>query len=166
MRGTVGADQSGAVEREALAARVRFFEKDALLLKKHPERYRKLFLREAHYAQTPGFADHFLRGAAKYGVQLDDFYVSHLRSRQSRATEGLTLLAVPAREDARDREELVEVRVDVVVVGVPAAGTVETARNPGRPEVRRVVARVALRQPHTQVLDVASGHATSDRSRR
>jgi glycosyltransferase involved in cell wall biosynthesis len=68
--------QPRAIEREALAARVRFFEQDALLLKKHPERYRALFLREAHYERTPGFRDHLMRGAARYQVQLDDFYLS------------------------------------------------------------------------------------------
>ena len=64
---------SRTVEREALRERVRFFEKDALLLKKHPERYRTLFLREAHYLNTEGFHEHFRRGALKYGVQIDEF---------------------------------------------------------------------------------------------
>jgi hypothetical protein len=68
--------QPRAIAREALAARVRFFEKDALLLKKHPERYRTLFVREQHYANTPGFAEHFLRGAQKYQVEIDEFYLS------------------------------------------------------------------------------------------
>ena len=54
------------VEREALAQRVRFFEKDALLLKKHPDRYRTLFLKEGHYLNTEGFHEHFRRGAVKY----------------------------------------------------------------------------------------------------
>ena len=53
------------VEREALSERVRFFEKDALLLKKHPDRYRTLFLKEAHYLNTEGFHEHFRRGAAE-----------------------------------------------------------------------------------------------------
>jgi glycosyltransferase involved in cell wall biosynthesis len=61
------------VEREALAQRVRFFEKDALLLKKHPDRYRTLFLKEAHYLNTEGFHEHFRRGAVKYGVAIDEF---------------------------------------------------------------------------------------------
>jgi GT2 family glycosyltransferase len=61
------------VEREALAQRVRFFEMDALLLKKHPDRYRTLFLKEAHYLNTEGFHEHFRRGAAKYGVEIDEF---------------------------------------------------------------------------------------------
>jgi len=72
--------QPRAVEREALGARARFFENDALLLKKHPERYRTLFLRERHFVQTPGFFDHLQRGATKYGVHIDDFYLSHRQS--------------------------------------------------------------------------------------
>jgi len=68
--------QPRSLEREGTAARVRFFEKDALLLKKHPERYRTLFLREAHYERTPGFRDHLMRGAAKYQVDIDEFFLS------------------------------------------------------------------------------------------
>ena len=77
--------QPRVVEREALAARVRFFEKDALLLKKHPDRYRTLFLREAHYAQTNGFLENLLRGAAKYQVDIDEFYLSRCVERQQTA---------------------------------------------------------------------------------
>jgi glycosyltransferase involved in cell wall biosynthesis len=62
-----------SIEREALSERVRFFEKDALLFKKHPDRYRTLFLREAHYLNTKGFQEHFRRGALKYGVKIDEF---------------------------------------------------------------------------------------------
>lgn len=66
------------VEREGTAARNRFFEKDALLLKKHPARYQDLFLREGHYKHNPGFRENFLRGLEKYGVRADDFYLSLL----------------------------------------------------------------------------------------
>jgi hypothetical protein len=62
-----------AVDREGQAERVAFFEKDALLLKKHPGRYKSLFLREGHYLHTDGFREHFARGAKKYGVSLDEF---------------------------------------------------------------------------------------------
>jgi GT2 family glycosyltransferase len=75
--------QPRVIEREARAARVRFFEKDALLMKKHPERYRTLFLREAHYANTPGFVEHFMRGAARYHVEVDEFYLSRFAGRQA-----------------------------------------------------------------------------------
>lgn len=66
------------IEREGTAARNRFFEKDALLLKKHPGRYKDLFLREGHYKHNPGFRENFLRGLEKYGVRADDFYLSLL----------------------------------------------------------------------------------------
>jgi GT2 family glycosyltransferase len=62
-----------SVEREALSQRVRFFEKDALLFKKHPDRYRMLFQREGHYRNTKEFHEHFRRGALKYGVTIDEF---------------------------------------------------------------------------------------------
>jgi glycosyltransferase involved in cell wall biosynthesis/GT2 family glycosyltransferase len=65
---------SRSVEREAHSARVRFFEKDALLLKKHPDRYKALFLMEGHYRNTAGFREHFMRGSVKYGVAIDEFY--------------------------------------------------------------------------------------------
>ena len=63
-----------SVEREAQATRARFFEKDALLLKKHPDRYKSLFLMEGHYRNTAGFREHFMRGSIKYGVAIDEFY--------------------------------------------------------------------------------------------
>lgn len=67
-----------SIERESAAYRDTFFEKDALLWQKHPERYRQLFLAEAHWRRTPGFKQHFLRGHEKYGVQLDPFFTSYL----------------------------------------------------------------------------------------
>ena len=44
-----------------------------MLFKKHPARYRTLFLREAHYLNTKGFHEHFRRGALKYGAKIDEF---------------------------------------------------------------------------------------------
>jgi glycosyltransferase involved in cell wall biosynthesis len=71
-------------ERESLHERNRFFEKDALLLRKHPQRYRELFLKEGHYRWNAGFREHFLRGAEKYGVRVDEFY-RHLISAEGAA---------------------------------------------------------------------------------
>lgn len=59
--------------RESHAQRNRFFEKDALLLKKHPERYKTLFFAESHYRVTPDFWEHFERGATKYQVGVPDW---------------------------------------------------------------------------------------------
>lgn len=56
------------IERESHAARAVFFEKDALLLKKHPKKYQELFLIEAHYANTRGFWENFRRGLTIYDV--------------------------------------------------------------------------------------------------
>lgn len=65
------------IARESQAERNRFFEKDALLLRKHPERYRNLFLAEAHYAATAGFWQHFDRGLRKYGVPLPEWMAGY-----------------------------------------------------------------------------------------
>ncbi|MEW6734647.1 MAG: glycosyltransferase [Acidobacteriota bacterium] len=54
------------------------FEKDVLLLKKHPERYRTLFLKECHYLTNARFRKNFLSGAQKYGVDIDEFYLWQL----------------------------------------------------------------------------------------
>ncbi len=54
------------IKRESLEERVKFFEKDALLAKKHPELFIVLFKREAHYIKTPGYWENFLRGCLKY----------------------------------------------------------------------------------------------------
>ena len=65
--------QPRSVERETAETRARFFEKDALLLAKHPERYRQLFHCEGHWERTPGFWENFKRGAAIYQVNIDDY---------------------------------------------------------------------------------------------
>lgn len=62
-----------SIERESQAERVKFFEKDALLYKKHPERYKRLFIAESHWKNTPGFWEYFLLGCNKYGIDLDAF---------------------------------------------------------------------------------------------
>jgi glycosyltransferase involved in cell wall biosynthesis len=55
--------------RESSVERNKFFEKDALLFKKHPERYMQLFLAESHWSSTPGFWENFEIGMKKYGVE-------------------------------------------------------------------------------------------------
>jgi glycosyltransferase involved in cell wall biosynthesis len=64
--------------REGTAERSRLFQQDALLLRKHPERYKQLFLREGHYLRSEAFRANFLAGVEKYGVELDEFYLSRL----------------------------------------------------------------------------------------
>lgn len=72
--------QPRSLERESAAQRVRFFEKDALLYRKHPQRYRELFLRERHYEVTPGYVDNLRRGFEKQGIEPPDWLVSHTRT--------------------------------------------------------------------------------------
>jgi glycosyltransferase involved in cell wall biosynthesis/2-polyprenyl-3-methyl-5-hydroxy-6-metoxy-1,4-benzoquinol methylase len=61
------------IERESLVERNKFFEKDALLLKKHPKKYMELFLKEQHWQNTPGFWENFMLGAKKYYVNPDKY---------------------------------------------------------------------------------------------
>lgn len=49
-------------ERESAAERAKFFQKDALLYRKHPGRYRELFAAEGHWNRTPGFRENLIRG--------------------------------------------------------------------------------------------------------
>src|SRR5437867_6080394 len=60
-------------------------------------------------------------------------------------------------EHAGDEEEVVEIGMHVVVVGVTAARTVETAGYAGLPEMRGVVAGIALRETDTEILRVPPG---------
>lgn len=58
------------VARESHDERGRFFEKDALLLKKHPKKYQELFLAESHWSNTKEFWANFDRGLSKYDIRL------------------------------------------------------------------------------------------------
>lgn len=61
--------QKREIARESHEARARFFEKDALLFQKHPERYRVLFEFERHFERTVGFSEHLLKGFAQTGIE-------------------------------------------------------------------------------------------------
>jgi glycosyltransferase involved in cell wall biosynthesis len=65
--------QPRALVRESLEARARFFQKDALLLAKHPVRYRRLFESEGHWRATPGFWENFELGARLHSVDISDY---------------------------------------------------------------------------------------------
>ena len=76
--------QPRAIERESSAARDRFFVKDALLMKKHPHRYRELFFAEGHWRQTPGYWEYFLAGAAQLGCDLPAYMAPCIAERMRR----------------------------------------------------------------------------------
>lgn len=67
------------VVRESQAERNRFFEKDALLLKKHPERYQTLFFAEGHFCMTPGFWEHVERGLDTYQMIMPEWMAEAAR---------------------------------------------------------------------------------------
>jgi glycosyltransferase involved in cell wall biosynthesis len=60
-------------ERESAAARATFFEKDALLYKKHPEKYRELFFMEHQYDHTPGYSENLRAGFQKHNIEMPDW---------------------------------------------------------------------------------------------
>jgi glycosyltransferase involved in cell wall biosynthesis len=62
--------QPRAVPRESLLARSQFFEKDALLLRKHPKRCIELIRRESQWINNPHYWSFFIRGLERYGVAL------------------------------------------------------------------------------------------------
>lgn len=66
------------IEGESLKERNRFFEKDALLFQKNPNKYKELFLKESHYKNTLGFRENFLNGFKKYKIEIDSFFLKYL----------------------------------------------------------------------------------------
>jgi glycosyltransferase involved in cell wall biosynthesis len=60
--------QPRALERESVETRSKFFEKDALLLRKHPQKYPELLLRERQWKHNPYFWPYFFRGLERYRV--------------------------------------------------------------------------------------------------
>lgn len=73
--------QPRALDRESLAERSRFFEKDALLLRKHPVKYCELFEREGQWRHNPLFWEHFLRGVRIWDVELPPTIAAMLPAR-------------------------------------------------------------------------------------
>lgn len=58
------------IERESHETRAHFFQKDVLLYKKHPKRYKMLFEFERHYERTQGFKEHVLCGFEERSVEV------------------------------------------------------------------------------------------------
>lgn len=61
---------SRAIERESIAVRSTFFLNDAILLRKHPQRYAELLLREVQWLHNPFFWEQFLKGVELHGVDV------------------------------------------------------------------------------------------------
>jgi glycosyltransferase involved in cell wall biosynthesis/GT2 family glycosyltransferase len=69
--------QPRALERESVETRSKFFEKDALLLRKHPQKYPQLLLRECQWKHNPYFWSYFFRGLDRYGVEAPEAVLVH-----------------------------------------------------------------------------------------
>lgn len=69
--------QPRALERESVETRSKFFEKDALLLRKHPQKYPELLLRERQWKHNPYFWAYFFRGLERYGVEAPEAVLAH-----------------------------------------------------------------------------------------
>lgn len=67
-------------ERESAVTRTKFFEKDALLYQKHPERYRELFFIERQFDQIPGFPENLKAGFEKHNIDMPDWMITTLQS--------------------------------------------------------------------------------------
>ena len=61
--------QPRSSERESAAERIKFFQKDALLYAKHPQKYKELFEKEAHYRNTAGFMENLMRGFERAKIE-------------------------------------------------------------------------------------------------
>lgn len=55
-------------QRESALERAKFFQKDALLYRKHPDKYRGLFMAERHDEQTLGFRENLEKGFKLHGI--------------------------------------------------------------------------------------------------
>ncbi len=97
--------QSRALERESLEQRSVFFERDALLLRKHPQKYPELMRREAQWASNSYFWPHFLRGIERYRVEVTEdvkrLMPPHVRllvaANKSSHSESAAISAAPRR---------------------------------------------------------------------
>ena len=67
-------------ERESAVTRAKFFEKDALLYKKHPDRYKELFFMEHQFDHTPGFSENLKAGFDKHAIEMPDWMQASLRN--------------------------------------------------------------------------------------
>jgi glycosyltransferase involved in cell wall biosynthesis len=70
--------QPRALERESASARAKFFQKDALLYRKHPERYRHLYFAESHFDNTLEFKENFIIGFKNNNIPLPNWVESIL----------------------------------------------------------------------------------------
>lgn len=65
--------------RESEVARAVFFQKDAILYKKHPCRYKELFLAERHFEKTFAFSENLRAGFINSEIEIPPWISWHIR---------------------------------------------------------------------------------------
>lgn len=70
--------QPRSLARESSIERAKFFKKDAILFKKHKNKYRILFEREAHWKGTPGFRENLEAGFEELRIDIPDWMQKRL----------------------------------------------------------------------------------------
>ena len=106
------------VQRESSEGRTRFFEYDPILFQKHPERYLQLLRGEGHYARTPGFWEHFMRGMVRHRL---DVPVEELREFTTSAQYALLgelskLLCSSPSEDSRPAKSSISITAKPLIL--------------------------------------------------
>jgi glycosyltransferase involved in cell wall biosynthesis len=72
--------QPRSLDRESVETRARFFEKDAVLFRKHPQRYKELFFRERQYAHNKFFSFYLKEGFKKLSLNVPSWIDKALKS--------------------------------------------------------------------------------------
>ena len=65
--------QERAIERESSHERDKYFCKDALLYKKHPEKYKEIFFKEGNYKKGKSFFDNVLKGFLDLNISMPEW---------------------------------------------------------------------------------------------
>lgn len=86
------------IERESLEVRSKFFLNDAILLRKHPDRYPDLLLREVQWVHNPYFWDYFLKGVELHGVDVPESVRQIMRDNAGITYTGLLAACADAAE--------------------------------------------------------------------
>lgn len=64
--------------RESASERNKFFIKDALLYKKHPVKYYRLYKAEKHYLHTDGFKENFIKGFKDNNIKIPEWFENEI----------------------------------------------------------------------------------------
>lgn len=87
-------------ERESDLERAIFFQNDALLYRKHPDKYYHLFMAERHFEQTLGFSENLLLGFEACGFEPPNYISSCLNRNNDETQQANCMTSVSERTKA------------------------------------------------------------------